>query len=313
MQLAHTVAQGPDFAPTFCKNPCREEEHPGSGVDAARPGYGARPRWAASSPADCGLASERSAEAISASVTLSGWWQAARWPSAYSVSGGSTVLQTSVARGQRGWNTQPEGGSIGFGGSPVTSSRLRARFSRGSGIGIAPEQRLGVGVDRLGVERLGGRDLHQLAQVHDRDPVGDVADHAEVVGHEQVGQLELVLQVVEQVHDLRLDRDVERGHRLVQHDHPRLERQSARDADALALAAGELVREPARVLGREARRARAARRPCPRPPHASCRAAAAARTPAGARSCAGSARRTGPGRPSACRGAAAAAPCGRRW
>ena len=56
----------------------------------------------------------------------------------------------------------------------------------------------------------------------------------------------------EQVDDLRLDRHVERRDRLVADDEPRLDRERARDADPLALAAGELVRIAARVLGREA-------------------------------------------------------------
>jgi hypothetical protein len=64
-----------------------------------------------------------------------------------------------------------------------------------------------------------------------------VAHDRQVVGDEQIGQLEAVLEVVEQVDDLRLHRHVERGDRLVQHDQPRLERQRPRDADALALAA----------------------------------------------------------------------------
>jgi len=46
-------------------------------------------------------------------------------------------LGASVARGQRGWKTQPLGGSIGLGGSPLTTIRWRSRFSFGSGIGIA--------------------------------------------------------------------------------------------------------------------------------------------------------------------------------
>ena len=62
---------------------------------------------------------------------------------------------------------------------------------------------------------VGGPLLDDLAVVHDRDPVGDVADDADVVGDEEVGEAELVLEVVEQVDDLRLDRDVERGDRLV--------------------------------------------------------------------------------------------------
>ena len=69
---------------------------------------------------------------------------------------------------------------------------------------------------------------------------------------EQVGQLELVLQVHQQIDDLRLDRHVQRGHRFVADDQLRTQRQRAGDADALALAAGELVRERGHVLRSQA-------------------------------------------------------------
>ncbi len=59
------------------------------------------------------------------------------------------------------------------------------------------------------------------------------------------------LQVVEQVDDLRLDRDVERRDRLVADDQLRPQRERARDADPLALTARELRREPVVVLGVE--------------------------------------------------------------
>ena len=114
------------------------------------------------------------------------------------------------------------------------------------------EQRLGVRVDRPLVELLRRRELDDLAEVHHRDAVGDVADDAEVVGDEDVGQRELVLEVVEQVDDLGLDRHVERRDGLVGDDQARVERERARDADALALAARELVRVAVVVLGREA-------------------------------------------------------------
>jgi hypothetical protein len=77
-------------------------------------------------------------------------------------------------------------------------------------------------------------------------------DHREVVADEQVGEAELLAQVHEQVQHLRLDRDVERRHRLVADDESGLHRQSAGDADALALAAGELVRVAAGIGGIEA-------------------------------------------------------------
>ena len=79
--------------------------------------------------------------------------------------------------------------------------------------------------------------------------VGDVPHHREVVRDEEVREAEPVLQVFEQVHDAGLDRHVERGDRLVEHEHRRVERERTRDADALALTAGELVRVAVAVLG----------------------------------------------------------------
>ena len=61
-----------------------------------------------------------------------------------------------------------------------------------------------------------------------------------------------------------LDADVERRDRLVEHDQLRLEREGPGDADTLALAAGELVREAPGVVGRRARRGRATPRREPR-------------------------------------------------
>ncbi len=73
--------------------------------------------------------------------------------------------------------------------------------------------------------------------------------------NEEVREPELVLKLHEQVHDLRLDRHVERRDRLVEHHHLRVQRERAGDADALALPAGELVREAVRVLRAQADRA----------------------------------------------------------
>ena len=170
------------------------------------------------------------------------------------------------------------------------------------------EQRLRVGMHRRRADVLRRPDLDHLAEVHDGDPVGDLADHREVVGDEHVGRAELVLEVLEQVDDLRLDRHVERRDGLVGDDQLRSQRERPGDADPLALAAGELVREAARVLGREAderqqlahlrRGSRAAGRR-----RGSASAARCSRRSA----CAGSATRTDPGRSSGCRGGSAAA------
>ena len=100
-------------------------------------------------------------------------------------------------------------------------------------------------------ELIGLGHLDDLAQVHHRDAVAHVAHDGEVVGDEDDRQPELALQLGEQVDDLRLDRDVERRDGLVGDDQLGLQRDGARDADALALAAGELVREAVVVLGVE--------------------------------------------------------------
>ena len=103
-----------------------------------------------------------------------------------------------------------------------------------------------------GEDALGGAFLDDAAQVHDGDAGGEVAHHAEVVGDEQIGEVLIRLQVGEQVEDLGLDRNVERGGGLVADEQARLHGQRAGDADALALPAGELVRVAPHGLGVEA-------------------------------------------------------------
>ena len=105
---------------------------------------------------------------------------------------------------------------------------------------------------RLG-EDVGARAaLDDLAALHDGDFAGDRLDHGEVVRDEDIGEVEPRLQVGEQRQDLRLDRDVERGYRLVEDDQLGPGGERAGDADALRLAAGEFVRIAVGELGRGA-------------------------------------------------------------
>src|SRR4029453_1944421 len=68
---------------------------------------------------------------------------------------------------------------------------------------------------------------------------------------EKVGQRELVLELLQQVDDLRLNGDVERRDGLVGDDEVRIDRQCAGDPDPLALPAGELVWVAGAGVGRE--------------------------------------------------------------
>ena len=116
------------------------------------------------------------------------------------------------------------------------------------------QQRLRVRMPRFAEQRVAVGDLDDAAQVHHRHAVADVAHHREVVRDEQVRQMQPLLQLHQHVDHLRLDRHVERRHRLVADHQAGLERQRARDADALALSAGELVRIPLGHVGQQAHR-----------------------------------------------------------
>jgi hypothetical protein len=61
------------------------------------------------------------------------------------------------------------------------------------------------------------------------------------VRNEEIGERAPLLQIAQEIDDLRLHRHVERRGRFVQHDELRIERHRARDGDALALPAGEFV------------------------------------------------------------------------
>ena len=100
---------------------------------------------------------------------------------------------------------------------------LRVRLSRGG------EQRPHVGL------------LHDPSLEHHGHAVRQVGHHAHVVGDEHDGGAELVAAASQQVEDLGLDGDVERGGGFVGDDHARVQHQGLGDDDALLLAAGELV------------------------------------------------------------------------
>ena len=84
--------------------------------------------------------------------------------------------------------------------------------------------------------------------LHDDHVVGDAAHDIEVVGDEQHRHADLRLQVLEQLQDLRLHGDVERGRRLVGDEEVRPVGERHRDHHPLALAAGKLMRIGAEAL-----------------------------------------------------------------
>jgi hypothetical protein len=84
--------------------------------------------------------------------------------------------------------------------------------------------------------------FHDLAQVHHSYPTANVLDHAEVVSNEQIGEIQLVLQIHQQIENLGLDADIEGCHRLIADDKLGLHGKGTGDAHSLTLSTRHLVR-----------------------------------------------------------------------
>src|SRR6266567_7540437 len=112
----------------------------------------------------------------------------------------------------------------------------------GAEFGHRAEQAPRIGMPRR-TEQLGDRRfLHLAARIHHHDAFGDFGYHAEVVGDEDDGGTDPLLEVGHEIEDLRLDGDVERGGRLIRDQELRAAGERNGDHDALAHAAGQLVR-----------------------------------------------------------------------
>ena len=156
------------------------------------------------------------------------------------------------------------------------------------GLRLGREQRLGVGMLRRGEHLLDRALLDDLAVVHHADHVGDAPHDAEIVGDEQQAHAEPLADVGQQLEDLRLHGDVERGGRLVGDQQIGLVGERHRDHHALALAAGQLMRIgfAAASPDRGCRPGSAVRACAPAPPRRGCRCAATGSRRSAPRSCA---------------------------
>jgi hypothetical protein len=76
----------------------------------------------------------------------------------------------------------------------------------------------------LGQDLRGRAGFHDLALVHHRDAVGHAGDDGKVMGDQQEGHVFLGDEVFEQVEDLCLGGDIERGRRLIRDQQARVQR-----------------------------------------------------------------------------------------
>src|SRR3984893_13486377 len=121
---------------------------------------------------------------------------------------------------------------------PELATCLHGRIRHWHGV----EQYPSIGMQWIVEQLVAIRLLDNAAEIHYGDTLAEMPHDRKIVGDEQIGEVEALSQILKQVDDLRLDRDVEGRHGLIADDELGIERKRARNADTLALAARHLVR-----------------------------------------------------------------------
>ena len=93
-------------------------------------------------------------------------------------------------------------------------------------------------------ERVDRGDFHHTARVHHSDAIRELGQHREIVGDVHHRHAQAAAKRREEVDDLFLGSDIEPGGRLVQHHQGGVAAKRHRNAHALLLAAGKLMRIP---------------------------------------------------------------------
>src|SRR5512136_601186 len=126
----------------------------------------------------------------------------------------------------------------------------RGHSSLSLDVGERSNQSLRVRVLRVREHFHRGRPLDNLACVHYRQQLAGLGQDGQVVGDDYHGELELTLQVLEKLKDLRLDHDIQSRRGLIAYDELRPAGKSHGDHDPLPHTPAELVRvlsDPVRV------------------------------------------------------------------
>src|SRR5271154_6899005 len=138
---------------------------------------------------------------------------------------GDIVVRTLVFERRLGlgafWNGAGASRMKSASGRRIECARNRARNRLQAMVPVAVdagnrfEQAARVRVERISEQLRGGRLLHHACCVEDRHVVGVLGDDSKIVRDENYGEAEADLQLADQIENLRLDGDVERGGRLV--------------------------------------------------------------------------------------------------
>ena len=92
------------------------------------------------------------------------------------------------------------------------------------------------------LENIVGRSgFDHIPQIHHTDPVAHISHHPQIMGDEQISQVEFAMQFFEQIQNLSLDGDIQGRGWLIQNQQLRPQDQRPGQGDTLALATGKLM------------------------------------------------------------------------
>src|SRR5258708_37759190 len=99
----------------------------------------------------------------------------------------------------------------------IVSSNCNWFKSRHRHLRCCRQQFACVNVLRLGSALLRASDLDNLALIHHRNSGGEIANDRHRMRDEQIGEAEIALEMLKQIHDLGAHTDVTSVHRFIRH------------------------------------------------------------------------------------------------
>ncbi|MNV37766.1 hypothetical protein D3C71_1292970 [compost metagenome] len=97
-------------------------------------------------------------------------------------------------------------------------------------------------MQRVVIHLIVGAQLDGMTKIHHQHAVRNMLHHRQVVGDEDERQPHFPLQFLQQIDNLRLNRDVQRGNRFITNNQLRFQNQRTSNTDTLTLTARKFVR-----------------------------------------------------------------------
>ena len=104
-------------------------------------------------------------------------------------------------------------------------------------VGRTRQKGLGIGVARRGEDTPARPLLDRPPEIHHQNIIGNALHNAKVMGDEDVGEFKFLLEILQKVQNLRLDRNIKGGYGFISDNQLRTQNERAGDGNTLALTA----------------------------------------------------------------------------